>query len=79
MRTNSIVASDKNSPLDGDNASGTDISAEPDMATYVEVPALDAGRYRLDVILRRSLFMPTKKYPTCIKFDMIAEYVVRNN
>jgi len=47
------------------------------MASYVEIQWLDAGRYRLEIVLRRSLFLPTKQYPTCLAFRLVVEYVAR--
>jgi hypothetical protein len=48
------------------------------MASYIEVPWLDAGRYRLEIVIRRSLFLPTKQYPTCLAFGLVVEYVSRD-
>jgi hypothetical protein len=47
------------------------------MASYVEIPWIQAGRYRLEIVLRRSLFLPTKMYPTCLAFNLMVEYVAR--
>jgi hypothetical protein len=47
------------------------------MASYLEVPWLDAGRYRLEITIRRSLFLPTKRFPTCLAFGLVLEYVTR--
>lgn len=75
--TGGLTHVERTSSLEGDRESGTPLSAASDMASYVEAPWLDAGRYRLEVVLRRSLFLPTKQYPTCLAFGLVVEYVAR--
>jgi hypothetical protein len=48
------------------------------MATYVEIPALAAGNYELEIALQKSLFLPTKVFPTCLGFNLVLEYIVRD-
>jgi hypothetical protein len=38
------------------------LSQVHDTTSFIEVPALDAGQYRLEIAMRRSLFLPTKKW-----------------
>lgn len=87
--TRALVATERSSSLrpkdDGtgewggelSHANVTAVSEDDDMATFLEVPGLAAGRYLLEVTLRRSLFLPTKKYPTCLSFGLALEYVKR--
>lgn len=49
-----------------------------DMASYIELPHIEAGKYTLEITLRKSLFLPTKKFPTCLSFNLVAEYVTRS-
>jgi hypothetical protein len=76
-QTGTLAQTDSTSSLEGDKESGTPLSAASDMATYVEVPWLDSGRYRLEIVLRKSLFLPTVHYPTCLAFGLVVEYVAR--
>jgi hypothetical protein len=76
-KTGVLAQPDSTSSLEGDKESGTPLSTASDMATYVEVPWLDSGRYRLEIILRRALFLPTIHYPTCLAFGLVVEYVAR--
>jgi hypothetical protein len=76
-RTGALTQVESTSSLEGDRESGTPLSEASDMASYVEVPWLEAGRYRLEIVLRRSLFLPTKQYPTCLAFGLVVEYVAR--
>lgn len=48
-RTGALAATERSSSLEGDRGSGTALSATDDMATYLEVAWLDAGRYRLEI------------------------------
>jgi len=75
--TGALTQIDRTSSLEGDRESGSPLSDAADMATYLEVPWLDAGRYRLEIVIRRSLFLPTKQYPTCLSFGLVVEYVAR--
>jgi len=77
-RTGGIIQSERTASLEGDRESGTPLSAASDMASFVEVPKLDAGRYRLEIVIRRSMFLPTKQYPTCLAFGLVVEYVARD-
>jgi hypothetical protein len=77
-QTGTLTQTDSTSSLEGDKESGTPLSDASDMATYVEVPWLDSGRYRLEIVLRRSLFLPTAHYPTCLAFGLVVEYVTRS-
>ena len=72
-----MVKIERTSSLEGDESSPKLISSEADMATYVEVPSIPAGHYRLEVGVQKALFLPTKQYPTCLAFDLVVEYVVR--
>ena len=76
--TGDLVQLEKTSSLEGDEA-GTPVSTAKDMATFVEVAALDAGRYYIEIALQRSLFLPTKQYKTCLAFDLVVEYVARSH
>jgi len=49
------------------------------MATFVEVPSLPAGNYLIEIALKRSLFLPTKNYKTCLNFDLVVEYISRSH
>lgn len=77
-QTGALAATERSSSLEGDKGASGALATVDDMATYLEVPWLDAGRYRLEIILRRSLFLPTKKFPTCLAFGLVVEYVVRS-
>lgn len=49
------------------------------MATFVEVASLPAGNYLIEIALKRSLFLPTKNYKTCLNFDLVVEYISRSH
>jgi len=55
------------------------LSSDNDMATFIEIPSIDAGSYTLEIVMRRALFLPTKQYPTCLTFTLVAEYVHRDD
>lgn len=76
-QTGGLSQVERTASLEGDRESGTPLSAASDMASYVEVPWLEAGRYRLEIVIRKSLFLPTKQYPTCLAFGLVVEYVTR--
>jgi len=76
-KTGRIIQVERTASLEGERESGTALSAASDMASYVEVPWLEAGRYRLEIAVRRSLFLPTSRYPTCLAFGLVVEYVAR--
>ena len=47
------------------------------MTSYIEVASLKAGIYDLEIEIRKSLFIPTDNFLTCINFDLTIEYVSR--
>ena len=75
--TGSIIKVDRTSSLEAHAVQG--LSTDNDMATFIEIPSIDAGNYMLEVVLRRALFLPTKKYPTCLSMTLVSEYVVRGD
>ena len=77
QETGSVVKLERTSSLEGDETSPKTISSQADMASYVEVPQIPAGHYRLEIGIQKALFLPTKEYPTCLSFDLVVEYVVR--
>jgi len=77
--TGDVVELELTSSLEGEGDSAPSLTTENDMASYIEVPALDAGRYVLEIALQRSLFLPTKQHQTCLSFDLVVEYVVRQH
>jgi hypothetical protein len=46
-QTGGVIAVERTSSLEGDRESGTPLSAASDMATFIEVPWIDEGRYKL--------------------------------
>jgi hypothetical protein len=79
-RTGDVVKLERTSSLEGDKeAPAQAVSQAHDTTSFIEVPALEAGQYRLEIVLRRSLFLPTKQWPTCLSFDLVAEYVARTH
>lgn len=53
------------------------INLEDDMLTYIEIPNIDAGMYEIQILVVKGLFLPTKKFETCLVFDFVIEYVTR--
>ena len=78
-KTGDAVELELTSSLEGERDSTPTLSTENDMASYIEVPALDAGRYVLEIAIQKSLFLPTKRHPTCLSFDLVVEYVARRH
>ena len=78
-QTGDVIQLERTSSLEGEGPAPRALSTAHDMATFAEVPELDAGQYRLEIALQRSLFLPTHQYPTCLSFDLVVEYVVRSH
>jgi hypothetical protein len=76
--TGDVIELELTSSLEGDKETSPVLSLENDMASYIEVPALEAGQYTLEIALQRSLFLPTSHHATCLGFDLVVEYVTRN-
>lgn len=49
QETGSVVKLERTSSLEGDETSPKMISSEDDMASYLEVPSIAAGHYRLEI------------------------------
>jgi len=47
--TGDVIELELTSSLEGDKESSPSISLEADMASYIEVPALEAGQYTLEI------------------------------
>ena len=73
--TGNVIKLERTSSLEAHAVYG--LSSDNDMATYIEVPSIDAGSYTLEIVMRRALFLTTKQYPTCLSFTLVAEYVQR--
>ena len=73
--TGDIVQLERTSSLQGARPASHEHN---DMATYIEIPALEAGNYELEIALQKSLFLPTKVFPTCLGFTFVLEYIVRD-
>lgn len=48
------------------------------MLTFIEIPNIPAGLYELQILVVKGLFLPTKKFKTCITFDLVIEYITIN-
>lgn len=57
------------------HANITAVSEDDDMATFLEASGLAAGRYVLEIDVRRSVFLPTTHFPTCLSVGLALEYV----
>ena len=55
-----------------------DASMDDDMVTFLELPKIAAGEYELQILVMRSLFLPTREFTTCISFALSIEYIVRS-
>jgi hypothetical protein len=77
-KTNNVVAIEKISSLEDIDTKGDEITMDNDMITYIELPSIDEGLYELQILVMKSLFLPTIKYKTCLNFDLTIEYVSRN-
>lgn len=79
-QTGAIVSLERISSLEGESTTSAGaVSTAHDTTTFIEIPALEAGQYRLEILVRRSLFLPSKKYTTCLGFDLVVEYVARTH
>ena len=78
--TGDVIKLERLSSLESDGEdTNNPLSETHDTSSYIEIPSLDAGQYRLEIALRRSLFLPTKKYQTCLDFDLVLEYIARTH
>jgi hypothetical protein len=73
--TGDIVELERTSSLQGTRPSKHERN---DMATYIEIPEIDAGNYELELLIQRSMFLPTNVFPTCLEFTFVIEYIVRD-
>jgi hypothetical protein len=46
------------------------------MSSFIEIPSLPKGTYELQILINKSLLLPTNKFTTCINFDLTLEYIV---
>jgi hypothetical protein len=46
-----------------------------DTVTALEVPKMKAGKYMLTISIPKAAFVFTKKFETCLNFDLIIEYL----
>lgn len=51
------------------------MNMEQDMLTFIEVPKIEAGLYEIQIMVVKGLFLPTKRFQTCLTFDLVIEYV----
>ena len=64
--TNNIIAVEKLASLEEITNDQKDLSMENDFISFIEVPKIDAGTYRLEILVMKGLFLPTQKFNTCI-------------
>ena len=61
--TGDVVQLERLSSLEADGEGHSQVLSQAhDTTSFIEVPALAAGRYCLELALRNSLFLPTKKW-----------------
>jgi len=72
-----VIQLERTSSLEGEGRKTDGEVNAADMASYIEVPTLAQGSYRLEIAVQKALFLPTREYPTCLTFDLVVEYVAR--
>lgn len=77
-KTNNIIAVEKIGSLEDINTDNDEITMDNDMISFIELPSIDEGMYELQILVMKSLFLPTVQYKTCLNFDLTLEYVSRN-
>lgn len=78
VKTKNILAIEDIETLEDIQSGLEDASMDEDMVSFIEMPKIPAGDYELQILVMRSLFLPTKEFPTCISFDLSIEYIVRS-
>ena len=63
--------------LNNDESSVTAKQGQFDMLHSIEIPSLDKGKYKLRIGLPRAYWMKQQKTDTCLSFDFIMEYVLK--
>lgn len=77
--TENVIAVEKYESLEDYEGDTEDsiFSLDNDMVSYIEIPSVDVGDYDLEILVRKFLFLPSKKDRTCLNFDLFIEYVSR--
>lgn len=76
-KTNNIIAIENVVSLEDVQGEDEVISLDNDMVSAIEIPSINSGAYELQVLIQKSLFLPTKAYRTCLNFDFTLEYIAR--
>jgi hypothetical protein len=76
--TGDIVAVEKTASLEGNERLMPFVKRVKDMTSFIEVLDIQAGRYLLEIEIPRAYFLSTSKFPTCLGFDLVVEYIVRD-
>jgi hypothetical protein len=78
MNSQNMIAVERTSALEGNERVSPFVSRVKDMTSYLEIPKIEAGRYKLIIEVPRAYFLPTKKFQTCLNFDLVIEYIIRD-
>lgn len=49
------------------------------MVSYIQKSYTNRGHYTLEILIPRGLFLSASDYETCLAFDLVIEYIKKDN